>query len=276
MENLKVLSGPALRENPFARSTVDSFRGYLNLGEARSAERDEEGTWHVNTWVKEGILVGMRLGILTPISENRDALQFYDKDTLPLHSFDTQDNVRVVPGGTSIRDGSHVASGVILMPPAYVNIGAYIDSGTMIDSHALVGSCAQVGKDCHISAGAQIAGVLEPVGDRPCIVEDRVVMGVNSSIAEGVILGEGSVLAPGVNITASTPVYDLVKGEIYRSTPDNPLRIPNGALVVMGARQVSNENFFAKEHGLLMMTPIIPKYRDMQTDLKLQLEEALR
>jgi 2,3,4,5-tetrahydropyridine-2-carboxylate N-succinyltransferase len=217
----------------------------------------------------------MRLGIVATASDSRDAFSFTDKDTLPIRRFDPSEGTRIVPGGTTVRDGAYVAPGVIFMPPSYANIGAYIDSGTMIDSHALVGSCAQVGKDCHISAGAQIGGVLEPVGDRPCIVEDNVVMGINSSIAEGVILGEGAVLAPGVNITASTPVYDLVHQEIYRSTPEEPLKIPNGALVVMGSRQVSGSGF-ARQNRLMIATPIIPKYRDERTDLKLQLEEALR
>lgn len=275
IEQLKNLNGAELRENPFARETFNSFRQYLNLGQARSAERDEEGNWHAVSWVKEGILVGMRLGLTVDVSKPGETLRFSDKDTLPLREIDIKDNIRVVPGGTTIRDGAYISPGVIIMPPAYVNIGAYIDSGTMIDSHALVGSCGQVGKDCHISAGAQIGGVLEPVGANPCIVEDNVVMGINSSIAEGVILGEGAVLTPGVNITASTPVYDLVRGEIYTATPEKPLRVPNLAMVVMGTRPKTDSDF-AVQHGLQIATPMIVKYRDMQTDLKLQLEQALR
>jgi len=275
VEGLFPLSVPELRKNPYADIAVYDLHDGLNSGVIRAAEQDAHGDWHVNPWVKQGILVGMRLGEIESFSKEDDALQFSDKDTLPLQAPDISRGIRIVPGGTSIRDGAHIGDGVIVMPPAYVNIGAYVGKGTMLDSHSLVGSCAQVGERCHISAGAQIGGVLEPVVASPCIVEDEVMMGINSSIAEGVVVKRRAVLVPGVNITSSTPVYDLVRGEIYRAKKDKPLTIPEGAVLMLGTRAIT-DNAFAQEHGLQIVVPVIKKYRDESTDAKTALEDALR
>lgn len=273
MDSLVGLTGEELRAvNLEARVFFDAFKKCLTNGDIRAAEKGEDGVWQVNPWVKQGILIGMRLGNIVAMSGEDESLQFFDKDTYPIRSTDgIAQNIRIVPGGSSIRDGAYIGKGVIMMPPSYVNVGAYVGEGTMIDSHALVGSCAQVGENCHISG--KIGGVLEPVNANPCIVEDRVVMFMNSSISEGVILEDGVVLAPGVNITSSTKVYDYEKEEVYTSE-DGPLTVPENAVVVPGNKILGGE--FARRHGLGIYVPVIRKYRGPSTDAKTALEEALR
>jgi len=250
----------------------DEFKAKLNSGEARAAERSE-GNWRVNFWVKQGILLGFKLGRLENFSIN-NLFRFYDKHTYPLKRITIDDGVRVVPGGSSIRDGCYIAKGVTCMPPMFVNAGAYVDEGTMIDSHALVGSCAQVGKRVHISAAAQIGGVLEPIGSLPVIIEDDVLIGGNCGIYEGAIVRERAVLAAGTILTGGTPVYDLVRDTVYRKTADAPLEIPAGAVVVPGSRAITKGK--GAELGLSVYTPIVVKYRDEKTDASVQLEEFLR
>lgn len=253
-------------------SVFNELKTHLNAGRLRTAEK-KDGQWNVHAWIKQGILLGFRVGVLSEISA-APPLQFFDKDIFPTKKFSLEDNVRIVPGGTTIRDGCYLAKGVVVMPPAYVNIGAYIDEGTMIDSHALIGSCAQIGKRVHISAGAQIGGVLEPIGALPVIVEDDVIVGGNSGIFEGVIISEGAVIASGVNLTSSTPVYDVVREKIIRGDRKNPLTIPQNAVVVSGGRSVSGK--WAERNGLIISTPIIIKYRDEKTNNATQLENSLR
>ena len=243
----------------------------LNTGAIRSASRSDDGTWVAQAWVKQGILLGFKLGELV---ESQGILPFFDKDTYPLKPLTLEDRVRIVPGGSSIRTGAYVAPGVVCMPPMYVNVGAYVDEGTMIDSHALVGSCAQIGKNVHLSAAAQIGGVLEPIGAVPVIVEDDVFVGGGSGVYEGCILRQGAVLAPGVILTGSTRVYDLVNERIIERKGDASLEIPEGAVVVPGARSVSTE--FGKQHQLSLYAPVIVKYRDGKTDASVTLESALR
>jgi len=250
----------------------NEFKGALNAGEIRAAEK-ENGKWRVNTWVKQGILLGFRMGELTEMSSN-SCLRFFDKDTYPVRPTNLSDGVRIVPGGSSVRDGAYLAPGVICMPPMYVNVGAYVDRGSLIDSHALVGSCAQIGKRVHVSAAAQIGGVLEPVGAAPVIIEDDVLVGGNCGVYEGTIVREGVVLAPGTILTSATPVYDLVRGEIYRSTEQKPLEIPAGAVVVPGSRAVTSE--LGREWGLSLYAAVIVKYRDEKTDRAVQLEKSVR
>lgn len=254
------------------RATFDEFKAALGRGEIRAAERDEDGKWKANRWVKSGILLGFRMGALVDFSGS--GLKFFDKDTYPLKPLSVADRVRIVPGGSSIRDGAYIAPGVVCMPPMYVNTGAYVDEGTMIDSHALVGSCAQVGKRVHISAAAQIGGVLEPAGALPVIIEDDVLIGGNCGIYEGAIVRERVVLAAGTILTGSTPVYDLVRGDIYKRTEDSPLEIPAGAVVVPGSRSVKSD--FGREMGLSLYAPVIVKYRDEKTEASVQLEDYLR
>jgi 2,3,4,5-tetrahydropyridine-2-carboxylate N-succinyltransferase len=250
----------------------DEFKQLLNTGEVRAAEkRDKE--WHVNFWVKQGILLGFRLGRLENFSINNQ-FRFFDKHTYPLKQITIDSGVRVVPGGSSIRDGCYIARGVTCMPPMYVNAGAYVDEGTMIDSHALVGSCAQIGKRVHISAAAQIGGVLEPIGQMPVIIEDDVLVGGNCGVYEGAIVRERAVLAPGTILTGGTVVYDLVGDEFYRKSAEGPLEIPSGAVVVPGTRAVTKGR--GPELGLSIYTPIIVKYRDEKTDASVQLEDFLR
>jgi 2,3,4,5-tetrahydropyridine-2-carboxylate N-succinyltransferase len=255
----------------------DEFKRLLNEGSIRSAEPTAAAGspcgWAVNDWVKQGILLGFRLGVLADVSIN-DQFRFFDKHTYPLKQFSLQNEVRIVPGGTSIRDGSYVARNVVVMPPAYVNVGAYVDEGTMIDSHALVGSCAQVGKRVHLSAASQIGGVLEPIGALPVIIEDQVFVGGNCGIYEGTVVKRGAVIGAGVLLTGSMPVYDVAKEKIYRRTPESPLIIPEGAVVIQGSRHIDQS--FAKEHHLAMYTPIIIKYRTEGTDAATALEESLR
>src|SRR5437764_2544625 len=240
------------------------FKRALNRGEVRAAERDAEGHWRTNAWVKQGILLGFRMGQLADMSPADRSLVFYDKATYPVRATTIAERVRIVPGGSSVRDGAYLAPGVVLMPPCYVNAGAYVDEGTMIDSHALVGSCAQVGKRVHISAAAQVGGVLEPVGAVPVVIEDDVLVGGNCGVYEGAIVRAGAVLAPGTILTGATPVFDLVREEVYRRTDDAPLEIPAGAVVVPGARAIATER--GREWGLSLYAPVSVKYRDEKTD----------
>jgi 2,3,4,5-tetrahydropyridine-2-carboxylate N-succinyltransferase len=256
------------------RAVFNDFKKALNRGLIRAAERDESGDWRVNSWVKRGILLGFRMGEIADMSPTDASLVFFDKDTYPVRATRLEDRVRIVPGGSSIRDGAYLAPGVVCMPPMYVNVGAFVDEGTMIDSHALVGSCAQVGKRVHLSAAAQIGGVLEPVGAVPVIIEDDVMIGGNCGIYEGAIVRERAVLASGTILTGSTPVYDLVREQVYRRTLTSPLEIPAGAVIVPGARAVTSEK--GKEWGLSLYAPVIVKYRDEKTGRAVQLEDYLR
>lgn len=252
---------------------VETFLRQLDTGIIRAAEPQADGTWTVRQDVKQGILEVFKVGVLSQV-DAAPPFSFFDKDTLPLKQLTLQSGVRLVPGGSSIRRGAYVASGVICMPPMYINIGAYVDEGSMVDSHALVGTCAQIGKRVHISAAAQIGGVLEPAGARPVIIEDDVLVGGNCGVYEGVLVRKRAVLGSGVVLNASTPVYDIVNQTILRSTATMPLEIPEGAVVVSGTRTLKNA--FAEEHGLSISTPLIIKYRDQKTDARTALEEALR
>ncbi len=255
-----------------ARAAVRRLLEALSDGSIRAAEAGTSG-WRAVEWVKAGILLAFRVGV-TARFDGPDQ-QYFDRDTLALRRTDgVLENVRVVPGGTSVRDGTFLAPGVVIMPPAYINVGAYVGEETMIDSHALVGSCAQIGARVHLSAGAQIGGVLEPIGLRPVVIEDEVVVGGNAGVFEGTLVGRRAVIAPGVNLTASTPLYDLVRGSIHRATPDRPLSVPQGAVVVPGSRPATGA--FANEHGLQLYAPVIVKYRDEKTDAATALEAALR
>ncbi len=270
--------GPAeLLEILEVRVVFNQFKQLLNEGLVRAAEKSGD-EWVVNSWVKQGILLGMRLGRLQgstlSLDDHGNSFTFIDKDTWPLKKITMDNNVRIVPGGSAVRDGSYLAPSVVMMPPAYVNVGAYVGEGTMIDSHALVGSCAQVGKKVHLSAAVQVGGVLEPVGAMPVIIEDEVMVGGNCGIYEGTIVRERAVIGTGVILNGSTPVYDLVRNTIYRKTAEAPLVIPAGAVVVAGSRKVKGD--FAAEYGLSIYTPIIIKYRDERTDSATALEEALR
>ena len=255
------------------RTVFEEFKQALNRGEVRAAEKSADGKWIVNSWVKQGLLIGFRMGVIADVSTG-DSFKFFDKDTYPTRPTTIEDNVRIVPGGSTIRDGAYIAPGVVCMPPMFVNAGAYVDTGTMIDSHALVGSCAQIGRRVHISAAAQIGGVLEPVGAVPVIIEDDVLVGGNCGVYEGAIVRERAVLASGTILTGSTPVYDLVRGEVYQRTADGPLEIPVGAVVVPGARAVTNER--GRAWGLSLYAAIIVKYRDEKTDTAVRLEDYLR
>lgn len=255
------------------RVVFNELKTALNRGEVRAAERTATGEWLVNSWVKQGILLGFRMGKLMDMS-GESGLRFFDKDTYPLRDTSVAENVRIVPGGSSIRDGVYIAPGVVCMPPMYVNAGAFVDEGTMIDSHALVGSCAQIGKRVHLSAAAQIGGVLEPVGAVPVIIEDDVLVGGGCGVYEGTIVRERAVLAAGTILTGSTPVYDLVREEIYQRTAKSPLEIPAGAVVVPGSRSVRGECGLA--WGLSLYAPVIVKYRDEKTERAVQLEDYLR
>jgi 2,3,4,5-tetrahydropyridine-2,6-dicarboxylate N-succinyltransferase len=258
------------RDNDFA--LFAEFKSALNRGEVRAASPGS-GTWRVQAWVKQGILLGFRMGCLQDCSID-DRFRFFDKSTFPLKGLRLEDGVRVVPGGSSIRDGAYVARGVTCMPPMYINVGAYVDEGTMVDSHALVGSCAQVGKRVHLSAASQIGGVLEPVGALPVIVEDDVLVGGNCGVYEGTVVRQGAVLGAGTILTGGTPVYDLVRQTVYRRQGTAPLEIPSGAVVVPGSRAISQP--WAQSMGLSIYTPIIIKYRDSKTEGSVQLEDLLR
>ena len=256
------------------RQTFELFKETLRKGEIRAAERDENGNWQTNAWVKQGILLGFKMGKMVTMSFSGETFQFFDKETFPLRPMNLDDKIRVVPGGTTIRDGSYVAQNVVLMPPCYVNVGAYVDEGTMIDSHALVGSCAQIGKRVHLSAAAQIGGVLEPINANPVVIEDDCLIGGNTGVYEGAIVRERAVLASGVILTRSTPVFDLVNNTIIKSDGTKPLEIPAGAVVVQGSRAITSG--FGKENGLSIYAPIIVKYRDERTDAATKLEDYLR
>jgi len=256
------------------REVYEAFKLALRRGEVRSAEKDANGNWHANAWVKQGILLGFRMGKMVELSKESETLQFFDKDTFPLRPMSLEDGVRIVVGGSAIRDGSYIAPSVVVVPPAYINVGSYVDEGTMVDSHALVGSCAQIGKRVHLSAAAQIGGVLEPVNATPVIIEDDVLVGGNTGVYEGTIVRERAVLASGVILTRSTPVFDLPNSRIIKAAEGNSLEIPAGAVVVQGSRAVSND--FGRENGLSIYCPIIVKYRDEKTDASTKLEDYLR
>lgn len=258
------------------RRTFEAFKSALNRGEVRAAEPDAASKtgWHVNAWVKKGILLGFRMGRVVDMSVDRERQPFFDKDTYPVKDVSFASQVRVVPGGSSIRDGSYVGRGVTCMPPMFINAGAYVDDGTMVDSHALIGSCAQVGRNCHISAGAQIGGVLEPVGAMPVIIEDEVMVGGNCGVYEGVIVKRRAVLGSGVILNGSTTVYDLVREQIYAATDSSPLVIPEEAVVVPGSRAISHPA--GLRWNLSLYTPIIVKYRDAKTNERVQLESLFR
>ena len=256
------------------REVFEEFKTALRKGEIRSAEKAADGNWHANAWVKQGILLGFRMGKLTEMSKPTETFQFFDKDTFPLRPMTLEDNVRIVLGGSAVRDGSYVAPSVVLVPPCYVNVGAYVDEGTMVDSHALVGSCAQIGKRVHLSAAAQIGGVLEPVGAVPVVIEDDVLVGGNTGVYEGTIVRASAVLASGVILTRSTPLFDLVNGDVIKSDGEKPLEVPAGAVVVQGSRAVTSEQ--GRAWGLSIYAPIIVKYRDEKTDVSTKLEDYLR
>ena len=260
-----------------AENVVERLLGALERGEVRAAQRADDGTWNAVPWVKRGILLGFRVGRLTDMSvgaEGAGRLPFFDKHTYPVQSFTVERGVRLVPGGSSVRRGAYLASGVVCMPPMYVNVGAWIGSGTMVDSHALVGSCAQIGERVHLSAAAQIGGVLETVNASPVVLEEDVLVGGNCGVYEGTIVRSRAVLAAGVVLTRGTPVYDLVNERILRAEGGRPLEIPPGAVVVPGARQVAKG--WGAEQGLALQTPVIVKYRDERTDLATALEGWLR
>ncbi|HEY7336630.1 MAG TPA: 2,3,4,5-tetrahydropyridine-2,6-dicarboxylate N-succinyltransferase [Bryobacteraceae bacterium] len=257
-------------------SLFAEFKQALNQGAVRSAEPDASARtgWRVNTWVKKGILLGFRMGSVVNMSPDPARAPMLDKSTWPVKRLGPQDGVRLVPGGSSIRDGCYIGKGVVCMPPMYINVGTWIGEGTVIDSHALVGSCAQVGANCHISAAAQIGGVLEPVGAMPVIVEDEVVVGGNCGIYEGTVVKRRAVLGSGTILTRSTPVYDIVRGEVYKGTEEEPLVIPEEAVIVAGSRAISHGP--GKDWGISLYTPVIVKYRDSKTDARVQLEDLLR
>ena len=261
--------------NKDAETAFFELREALESGTLRSAEPDASLPlgWRVNAWVKRGILLGFRLGQMVEMG-CPDGFRFVDKATYPARRFGATDGVRVVPGGSSIRSGAYLSKGVVVMPPAYVNVGAYVDEGTMVDSHALVGSCAQIGKRVHLSAAAQIGGVLEPVNASPVIIEDDALVGGNTGVYEGTIVRKRAVIAAGTVLTRGTPVYDLVRGEVYKATAEAPLVIPEGAVVVPGSRAISKGK--GQEWGLSVSAPVIVKYRDEKTELSLVLEDLLR
>lgn len=271
-----LFSNPQGADREHVRAVFAQLREALSQGAVRAAEpaAGDPAGWKVNAWVKQGILLGFRYGQNADVSADHGRWPFFDKDTLPLKPIDPSSGVRIVPGGSSVRDGAYLGPRVICMPPMYVNIGAYVGEESLIDSHALIGSCAQIGRRVHVSAAAQIGGVLEPVGALPVIVEDDVLIGGNCGVYEGAIVKRRSVLAAGTIITASTPVYDLPNGRILRAEPGRPLVIPEGAVVVPGARQVKMGK--GPEWGLSVATPVIVKYRDGQTDARTALEEGLR
>ena len=268
-------AGPAT-DRQAAREAFARLRAQLSAGEVRAAEPDPSAPagWRVNTWVKQGILLGFKFGDIVDMSSDHGRWPFFDKDTLPLKRLDPQSGVRVVPGGSTVRDGAYLGRGVICMPPMYINIGAWVGEGTLVDSHALVGSCAQIGSRVHLSAAAQIGGVLEPVGALPVIIEDDVLVGGNCGVYEGAIVKRRAVLASGVILTRSTPIYDLPNERIIEPSPGQPLVVPEGAVVVPGSRPVTSGK--GREWGLSVATPIIVKYRDERTDARTALEQWIR
>jgi len=258
------------------RRTFEAFKSALNRGEVRAAEPDagSKTGWRVNAWVKKGILLGFRMGKVVDMSVDRERQPFFDKHTYPVKAVSLASQVRIVPGGSSIRDGAYVGRGVTCMPPMFINAGAYVDDGTMVDSHALIGSCAQVGRNCHISAGAQIGGVLESIGAMSVIIEDEVMVGGNCGVYEGVVVKRRAVLGSGVILNGSTAVYDLVREQIYTATDCSPLMIPEEAVVVPGSRAISHPA--GQRWNLSLYTPIIVKYRDAKTNERVQLESLFR
>jgi len=274
VEDLALAGDAAPREE--VRTVFAELRAALSHGDVRAAEPDPAAPtgWRVNVWVKQGILLGFRHGVLRDASIDHGRWPFFDKDTLPLKPLDLGAGVRIVPGGSAVRDGAYLGRGVIAMPPMYVNIGAYVGDGSLVDSHALVGSCAQVGRHVHLSAGAQIGGVLEPVGALPVIVEDDVLVGGNTGLYEGAVVKRRAVIGAGTVLTGSTPVYDLPNGRILRPEAGAPLVVPEGAVVVPGARAVTVGA--GREWGLSLATPVIVKYRDEKTDARTELETWLR
>lgn len=264
--------------HPDAEQLVETLLDALERGEVRAAERDGDGRWHAVPWVKRGILLGFRVGRIVEMSigghHGEPRFAFFDKHTFPPQALTLEHGARVVPGGTSVRRGAFLASGVVCMPPSYVNVGAWVGAGTMVDSHALVGSCAQIGERVHLSAAAQVGGVLEPVNAAPVIIEDDVLVGGNCGVYEGTVVRRGAVLGAGVVLTRGTPVYDLVTQRVYRGTAEEPLEIPEGAVVVPGARRVATG--WGADQGLSLQTPVIVKYRDERTDIATALEGWLR
>ncbi len=260
-----------------AGETVEQLLAALEAGGLRAAEQDADGTWRAVPWVKRGILLAFRLGRvvdMSPATDGGPGFRFYDKNTVPPRDIAIDAGVRLVPGGSAVRRGAYLAAGVVCMPPMYVNVGAWIGAGTMVDSHALVGSCAQIGARVHLSAAAQIGGVLEPVNAAPVVIEDDVLVGGNCGVYEGTVVRRGAVLAAGVVLTRGTPVYDLVRETVYRATADAPLEIPQDAVVVPGARRVRGG--WAEAEGLMLQTPVVVKYRDERTQLATALEQWLR
>src|SRR4030095_12616370 len=272
-EQIEAMAGRTGDFSEADRAVFGELKQALNRGEVRAAERNGNGKWLVNSWVKQGILLGFRMGGLMDMSVGA-SLRFFDKDTYPVRMTSLEEKVRIVPGGSSIRDGVYLAPGVVCMPPMYVNVGAYVDEGTMIDSHALVGSCAQIGKRVHLSAAAQIGGVLEPVGAVPVIIQDDVLVGGGCGVYEGTIVHERAVLAGGTDLTGVTPVYDLVREPVYQRKPQSPLEIPAGAVVVPGSRAVQSD--LGRNWGLSIYAAVIVQYRDQETDRAVQLEDYLR
>src|SRR6202795_1031905 len=267
---------PPAKYLPAHLALFQSFKGALNAGEVRAAEPDEKSSsgWRVNGWVKKGILLGFRMGAITDMSIDPLRQPFFDKSTYPAKHITSASGIRIVPGGSSIRDGCFIGKGVTCMPPMFINVGAYVAEGTMVDSHALVGSCAQIGRKCHISAAAQIGGVLEPVGALPVIIEDEVLVGGNCGVYEGTVVKRRAVLGSGTILNRSTPVYDVVRNTVHRATDDEPLVIPEEAVVVAGSRAITSGP--GKDWGISLYTPVIVKYRDQKTDAKIQLEDLLR
>ena len=268
----RLAAARAVERDAEARNVFLDFREQLTHGKIRAAEKIN-GEWRVNIWVKQGILLGFRIGELTETGAAA-GLSFVDKDTFPARRFTIKDRVRLVPGGSSVREGAYVAPSVICMPPMFINVGAYVDEGTMVDSHALVGSCAQIGKRVHLSAAAQIGGVLEPVNATPVIIEDDVLVGGNCGVFEGTLVRARAVLGAGTILTRSTPLYDIVRGQMYRAAADKPLEVPENAVVVPGSRALKKGH--AAEWGLSLYAPVIVKYRDEKTDRRIELEEWLR
>jgi 2,3,4,5-tetrahydropyridine-2,6-dicarboxylate N-succinyltransferase len=269
-----LFAGETIDDTREARRVFLDFRAALTSGAIRAAEKIDE-RWIVNAWVKQGILLGFRIGELTEMSDG-DVLSFVDKDTFPARRLTLVDRVRLVPGGSSIREGAFVASSVICMPPMFINVGAYVDEGSMIDSHALVGSCAQIGKRVHLSAAAQVGGVLEPINAAPVVIEDDVLIGGNCGVYEGTLVRARAVLGAGTILTRSTPLYDLVRGEIYRASAEQPLEVPENAVVVPGSRAVKKGNGKSDDWNLSLYTPVIVKYRDDKTERGIELEDWLR
>lgn len=272
----RLFDAGAIEYSEHDRRLFQEFKNGLNVGKIRAAEPDASANsgWRVNAWVKKGILLGFRMGAVVDMSIDDTRQPFFDKSTYPVKRFDATSGVRIVPGGSSVRDGCYVAHGVTCMPPMFINAGAFVDEGTMVDSHALVGSCAQIGKKCHISAAAQIGGVLEPVGALPVIIEDEVLVGGNCGIYEGTVVKRRAVLGTGTILNRSTPVYDIATGTVHAANDDQPLIIPENAVLVAGSRAIPHGR--GKEWNLSLYTPVIVKYRDAKTDAKVQLEELLR